>query len=174
MLHRNSWLIPSLVILLLSVVSGPVFAQQTEPEIFVLSTKGTHFCGDFAVEKWKVGELEPVFLWILERQESILQLLISDDLTLESGHDLLLFGRTYDTEATKGVFTASASSNVPSLNAEERPEFLPDDLGYFTVRGNWWFDDQGRLTRIKGQFIDYGEDCYSLVKFDSDELVLVE
>ncbi len=162
------------------VVLGPLFgmsalAQQTDPvEIFVLSTRGTHYCADFDVEKWNVGELEPVFLWVLEREDSILQLFITDDLTLESGHSLLLFGRTYDTEVTKGVFSASASLNVPSLNAEERPEFLPEQVGYFTVRGTWWSDETGRLTRIKGQFIDYGDDCYSVVKFDSEELVLVE
>ena len=161
-----------IVIIGLFILASPVLAVD---EIFTVQTKGTAYCNDFVSTKWQVGEGALFYLWILgEEPTEILGSATPEfDLAIEDGTFYML-GQNYKTEERKGVFVAGSSIEAPVPSLNEFVEIDASKTEFYTMRGTWWRDVNGRIIRMKAKLTEFSDGCYVVYKFDSSEVEFFE
>ncbi len=127
-------------------------------EIFKLETKGTDYCGDFDATNFDFGEGVP--LWVRVDSDTELTISVTPRFELES--TFVLTGKNYARTPTDGAFVGG---------------ILFEEGSWATIRGKWFSDTAGTLTKLKGKFIEnmvFSDDCFSIGKFNTtDRLVAV-
>ena len=125
-------------------------------EIFKLETKGTDYCGDFDATNFDFGEGVP--LWVRVDSDTELTLSMTPGFELES--TFVMTGKNYARTSTGGAFVGSV---------------LFEDGSWATIRGKWFSDTAGTLTKLKGKFIEnmvFSDDCFSIGKFNTTDLLV--